>query len=179
MLPIDYRALHQKPALELKTLAIVLVHKTNLRSLVSRSLPKSFSERRRKALRTHRAFKRQNLVKPSISGSCPRFALLLKFHRSLLIWFCTLMRYPLVCGWYFSLAKSFFCPFILLNTSVCFFRRFSGFYFFVFVFFASFLLRLPCFPVDLLCNLVFFRKNFCGILCFCRFGGRWFSFVAC
>ena len=31
----EYRALHQKPALELKTLTIVLAHKNNLRSLIT------------------------------------------------------------------------------------------------------------------------------------------------
>ena len=36
----EYRALHQRPALELKTLTIVLAHKNNLRSLITRSRPK-------------------------------------------------------------------------------------------------------------------------------------------
>ena len=36
----EYRALHQRPALELKTLTILLVHKNNLRSLITRSRPK-------------------------------------------------------------------------------------------------------------------------------------------
>ena len=36
----EYRALHQRPALELKTLTIVLAHKNNLRSMITRSRPK-------------------------------------------------------------------------------------------------------------------------------------------
>ena len=36
----EYRALHQKPALELKTLLIVLAQKNNLRCLITRSRPK-------------------------------------------------------------------------------------------------------------------------------------------
>ena len=52
----EYRALDQKPALELKTLTIVLAHKNNHRSLITRSRPKKLSKRRRKALRTRHAF---------------------------------------------------------------------------------------------------------------------------
>ena len=36
----EYRALHQKPVLELKTLTIVLAHKNKLRSLITLSRPK-------------------------------------------------------------------------------------------------------------------------------------------
>ena len=36
----EYIASHQRPALELKTLTIVLAHKNNLRSLITRSRPK-------------------------------------------------------------------------------------------------------------------------------------------
>ena len=52
----EYRELHQKPALELKTLTIVLAHKNSLRSLIIRSRPKKLSERCRKTLRTLHAF---------------------------------------------------------------------------------------------------------------------------
>ena len=52
----EYRALHQRPALELKTLTIGLAHKNNLRSLITRSRPKKLSKRRRKTLRTRHAF---------------------------------------------------------------------------------------------------------------------------
>ena len=46
----ENRALHQRPALELKPLTIVLAHKNNIRSLLTRSRPKKFSKRRRKTL---------------------------------------------------------------------------------------------------------------------------------
>ena len=52
----EYRLLHQKPALELKTLTIVLAHKINLRTLITRSRPKNFFKRRRQTLRTRHAF---------------------------------------------------------------------------------------------------------------------------
>ena len=51
----EYKTLHQRPALELKTLTIVLAHKNNLRSLITRSRPKKLSKRRRKTLRTRHA----------------------------------------------------------------------------------------------------------------------------
>ena len=38
----EYKALHQKPALQLKTLTLVLAHKNNLRSLITLSRPKNF-----------------------------------------------------------------------------------------------------------------------------------------
>ena len=47
-----YRALNQRPALELKTLTIVLAHKNNLRSLITRSQPNKLSKHHRKTLRT-------------------------------------------------------------------------------------------------------------------------------
>ena len=52
----EYRALHQKPALELKTPTIVLAHKNELRLLITRSRPKKLSKRHRKTLRTRHAF---------------------------------------------------------------------------------------------------------------------------
>ena len=58
----EYRALHQRPALELKTLTIVLAHKNNLRSLITRSRPKKLSKRRRKTLRTRHAFEEAELT---------------------------------------------------------------------------------------------------------------------
>ena len=58
----EYRALHQRPALELKTLTIVLAHKNNLRSLITRSRPKKLSKRRRKTLRTRHAFAEAELT---------------------------------------------------------------------------------------------------------------------
>ena len=57
----EYRALHQRPALELKTLTIVLTHKNNLRSLITRSRPKRLSKRRRKTLRTRHEFEEAEL----------------------------------------------------------------------------------------------------------------------
>ena len=57
----EYRALHQRPALELKTLTIVLAHKNNLRSFITRSRPKKLSKRRRKTLRTRHAFEEAEL----------------------------------------------------------------------------------------------------------------------
>ena len=56
-----YRALHQKPALKLKSLIVVLKHENYLRFLVARSLPKKLSKLRQKTLRTRRAF---NTLKP-------------------------------------------------------------------------------------------------------------------
>ena len=56
-----YIALHQKPALELKTLTIVLGHKNNLLSFITRSRPKKLSKRRRKTLRTRHAFEEPEL----------------------------------------------------------------------------------------------------------------------
>ena len=58
----EYRALHQRPALELKKLTIVLAHKNNLRSLITRSRPKKLSKRRRKTLRTRHAFEEAELT---------------------------------------------------------------------------------------------------------------------
>ena len=64
----EYRALHQKPALYLKTLTIVLAHKNNLQSLITRSRPcypsaviKLF-KRRRKTLRKSHAFEEAELT---------------------------------------------------------------------------------------------------------------------
>ena len=59
----EYRALHQRPALELKTLTIVLAHTNNLRSLITRSRPKKLSKRRRKTLRTRHAFEEAELTR--------------------------------------------------------------------------------------------------------------------
>ena len=58
----EYRALHQKPALELKTLTVVLAHKSNLRSMITRSRPTKFSKRRRKTLRNRHAFEEAELT---------------------------------------------------------------------------------------------------------------------
>ena len=58
----EYRALHQRPELELKTLTIVLANKSNLRSLTSCSRPKKLSKRRRKTLRTRHAFEEAELI---------------------------------------------------------------------------------------------------------------------
>ena len=52
----EYRALHQRPVLELKTLTLVLAQQNNLRSLITRSRPNKLSKRRRKTLRIHHAF---------------------------------------------------------------------------------------------------------------------------
>ena len=52
----EYRALHQKPGLELKTPTFVLANKNNLRSLVARSRSLKISKRRRKTLRICHAF---------------------------------------------------------------------------------------------------------------------------
>ena len=57
----EYRALHQRPALELKTLTIVLTHKNNLRSLITRSRPKKLSKHRRKTLRNSHAYEEAEL----------------------------------------------------------------------------------------------------------------------
>ena len=59
----EYRALHQRPALELKTLTIVLAHKNNLQSSITRSPPKKLSKRRRKTLRNRHAFEEAELTK--------------------------------------------------------------------------------------------------------------------
>ena len=61
-LPKEYRALHQRPALELKTLTIVLAHKKNLRSMITRSRPKKLFRRRRKVLRARHAFEEAKLT---------------------------------------------------------------------------------------------------------------------
>ena len=61
----EYRALHQKPALELKTLTIVLAHKYNLRSLITRSRPEILSNRRRKTLCTRHAFEEAEFTQAS------------------------------------------------------------------------------------------------------------------
>ena len=58
----EYRALHQRPALELKKLTIVLTHKNNLRTLITRSRPKKLSKRRRKTLRTRHAFEEAEIT---------------------------------------------------------------------------------------------------------------------
>ena len=58
----EYRALDQKPALELKTLTIVLAHKNNLRSLITRSRPQKLSKRRCKTLRNRHAFEKAELT---------------------------------------------------------------------------------------------------------------------
>ena len=58
----EYRALHQKPALELETLTIVLAHKNNFRSLITRSRLKKLSKRRRKMLRTSQAYEEAELT---------------------------------------------------------------------------------------------------------------------
>ena len=55
-------ALYQRPALERKTLTIVLAHKNNLRSLITRSRPQKLSKRRRKTLRTRHAFEEAELT---------------------------------------------------------------------------------------------------------------------
>ena len=57
----EYRALHQRPALELKTLTIALAYKNKLRSLITRSRQKKFSRRRRKTFRTRHAFEEAEL----------------------------------------------------------------------------------------------------------------------
>ena len=58
----EYRAVHQKLALELKTLTIMLAHRNNLRSLITRSRPEKISKRRRKTLRTRHAFEESELT---------------------------------------------------------------------------------------------------------------------
>ena len=58
----EYRALHQRPALELKTLTIVLAHKNNLRPLITRSRPKKLSKRCCKTLRTRHAFEEAEIT---------------------------------------------------------------------------------------------------------------------
>ena len=58
----EYKLLHQKPVLELKTLTIVLAHKNNLRSLITQSRPTKLSKRRRKTLRTRHAFEEVELT---------------------------------------------------------------------------------------------------------------------
>ena len=58
----EYRALNQRPALGLKTLTIVLAHKNNLWSLITRSRPKKLSKPRRKTLRTRHAFEEAELT---------------------------------------------------------------------------------------------------------------------
>ena len=58
----EYRALHQRPALELKTLTIVLAYKNKLRSLITRSRPRKLSKRRRKTLRTRHGFEEAELT---------------------------------------------------------------------------------------------------------------------
>ena len=58
----EYRAIHQRSALELKTLTIVLTHKSNLRSLITRSRPKKLSKRRRKTLRNRHAYEEAELT---------------------------------------------------------------------------------------------------------------------
>ena len=59
----EYRALHQRLALEPRTLTIVLTHKNNLRSLITRSRPKNLSKRRRKTLRTRHAIEEAELTR--------------------------------------------------------------------------------------------------------------------
>ena len=59
---LEYRALHQKPGLELKTLTIVLAHKNNLRSLITRSRPEKLSKRRSKKLCNRNAFEEAKLI---------------------------------------------------------------------------------------------------------------------
>ena len=60
----EYRALHQKPNLEFKTLKIALAHKNKLGSSITRSRPdrKKLFKRRRKTLRTRHAFKEAELT---------------------------------------------------------------------------------------------------------------------
>ena len=61
----EYRASHQRPLLELKTLIIVLAHMNNLRSLITRSrslITRSLSKRRRKMPRTRHAFEEAELT---------------------------------------------------------------------------------------------------------------------
>ena len=58
----EYRALDQRPALELKTLTIVLARRNYLRSLKTRSRPKKLSKRRLKTLRTRLAFEEAELT---------------------------------------------------------------------------------------------------------------------
>ena len=58
----EYRALHQRPAHELKTLNVALAHRNNLQSLITRSRPKKLSKRRRKTLRTRDAFEEAELT---------------------------------------------------------------------------------------------------------------------
>ena len=63
----EYRALHQKPALELKTLTIVLAQKNNLRSLITRYRPKKLSKHRRKRSAPVMRSRRWNLLKPLVT----------------------------------------------------------------------------------------------------------------
>ena len=58
----EYTALHQKTALELKTLTTVLAHNYNLRSLITRFPTKKLSKRRRKTIRTRQAFEEAELA---------------------------------------------------------------------------------------------------------------------
>ena len=57
----ECKALHQRPALELKALTIVLAH-NNLRSLITLSRSKKLSKRRRETLRTRHAFEEAELT---------------------------------------------------------------------------------------------------------------------
>ena len=70
----EYKALHQQPVLDLKTLTIVLAHKNNLWTLLTRSRSKKFSKRRRKKLRTRYAFEEAELTQAfenlKVSWSC-------------------------------------------------------------------------------------------------------------
>ena len=58
----EYRALHQKPYLELKTQTSVLAYKNNLRSSITQSRRKKLSKSRRKTLRTRHAFEEAELT---------------------------------------------------------------------------------------------------------------------
>ena len=58
----ECRTLHQKPALELKTLTIVLAHENNLRSLITVPTEKKLSKRRRKTLHMRHAFEEAELT---------------------------------------------------------------------------------------------------------------------
>ena len=58
----EYRGLHHNPTLELKTVTIVLAHKNNQRSLITRSRPKKLAKRCPETLRTSHAFEEAELT---------------------------------------------------------------------------------------------------------------------
>ena len=63
----EYRALHQKPARELKTLTIVLAHQNKLRFLITRSRPKKFLSTVVKCFAPVIRLRRWNSPKPLIT----------------------------------------------------------------------------------------------------------------